>query len=811
MMIMEIIVLAWFAIGIASASEIVSVGDGDGVELASANNAPILVESQTRPSIWPCPPCICFNCSKPEFACTNHSTCNITSGICDNCPTGFGGDDCRTPLCGSLFMKDREGPKKEGKRCECEDGWTGVNCNVCAKDEVCRVGDVCHRGTFAIHQAFKSCEAGIETFLFILLVLPDFYRRLLGGKVAEVTAGCRVDDPKRSITNCDIQFWLDNKEQFYCALTDCLPSVDEETERYVCAKVDCRCVQKTTLCGQLINLQPILEQVKGPSEFTCKRNQEGGERRGCMFSERTLNDYFQGGIQLNCDQGECVSKEDVPGVIPLGPSWWRGFVWLGLLFGSTVIGYYGVLFAAALIGLQRNINRVPAFLSSGSTDINDSKEISDNDSFTFHDIGYKLNRHRILRGISGRVAPGQLLAIIGGSGAGKSTCLDILAHKPKNGSVRGDVRLNGARLGDAEIRKMCGFVDQEDMLMGTLTVRETLMYSALLRLPQSMSMEAKRVRVQEVMQELGIDHLADRKIGVPGQRGISGGEKRRVSIAQELVTNPQILFLDEPTSGLDSFSAFVVVETLSRLAKNHKRIIICTIHQPRSNIFALFDSLLLLAEGRMLYSGDAHEAETHFRSLGFSCPPGYNTADFLVDLGMGDGQSYRTTEGDEDANLSHEIHDTTSLLSGGPSLTFLDRLGSWIGVGLQQPQHTVNLRVRKLAMDFTASQHGIQLIESIQTYTHFHTRRPSEQPEPKAPYRKQLLVLSTRALVNLYRNPLLLVSHYAITIVLAVFTGCLFWKVSNDMAGVQNRLGCLFFILAFFGFASLTALEVRMM
>ena len=184
--------------------------------------------------------------------------------------------------------------------------------------------------------------------------------------------------------------------------------------------------------------------------------------------------------------------------------------------------------------------------------------------------------------------------------AGKSTCLDILAHKPKNGSVKGDVRLNGVRLSDAEVRKMCGFVDQEDMLMGTLTVRETLMYSALLRLPQSMSMEAKRVRVQEVMQELGIDHLADRKIGVPGQRGISGGEKRRVSIAQELVTNPQILFLDEPTSGLDSFSAFVVVETLSRLARNHRRIIICTIHQPRSNIFALFDRLLLLAEGRML-------------------------------------------------------------------------------------------------------------------------------------------------------------------------------------------------------------------
>lgn len=152
---MGLIALIWFAVGIVMAGEMVSVGSVD-------NPHDHLVESQTESSIWPCPPCICFNCSKPEFACTNHSTCNIASGICDNCPTGFGGDDCRTPLCGSLFMKNRDGPKKEGQRCECEDGWTGINCNVCERDEVCREGDVCHHGTFAIHQAFKSCEAGTK-------------------------------------------------------------------------------------------------------------------------------------------------------------------------------------------------------------------------------------------------------------------------------------------------------------------------------------------------------------------------------------------------------------------------------------------------------------------------------------------------------------------------------------------------------------------------------------------------------------------------------------------------------------------------
>lgn len=184
----------------------------------------------------------------------------------------------------------------------------------------------------------------------------------------------------------------------------------------------------------------------------------------------------------------------------------------------------------------------------------------------FSDISYSLNSRTILDSITGSVRPGQILAIMGASGAGKSTLLDILARKRKRGLVGGATLVNGREVSDVDFRKVIGFVDQEDTLMSTLTVYETILYSALLRLPRDMSIEAKQFRTLETMNELGILGIKDSRIGDSGahfgrllllvnygrsgHRSISGGEKRRVSIACELVTSPSILFLDEPTSGM---------------------------------------------------------------------------------------------------------------------------------------------------------------------------------------------------------------------------------------------------------------------
>jgi ABC-type multidrug transport system ATPase subunit len=152
-------------------------------------------------------------------------------------------------------------------------------------------------------------------------------------------------------------------------------------------------------------------------------------------------------------------------------------------------------------------------------------------------------------------------------GAGKTTCLDILASRLKRGLVSGEIMVNGRIPTRSQFKKISGYVDQEDSMLGTLTVYETVLFSAQLRLPKTMrylsflqlcssitssySQMAIEKRVEDTLVELGIDHIANHRIGSPGQRGISGGEKRRVSIAMELVTSPSILYLDEPTSGLD--------------------------------------------------------------------------------------------------------------------------------------------------------------------------------------------------------------------------------------------------------------------
>lgn len=208
--------------------------------------------------------------------------------------------------------------------------------------------------------------------------------------------------------------------------------------------------------------------------------------------------------------------------------------------------------------------------------------------------------------------------------------MDILARRNKSGTVSGDILINGSFMDYQHYRSIIGYVDQEDSLMDTLTVYETIMQSALLRLPRKMLIETKKRRVQQTMMELGISAIANKRIGNSGSRGLSGGEKRRVSIACELVTSPSILFLDEPTSGLDSYNAYNVIECLVGLARDYHRSVIFTIHQPRSNIYALFDRLVLLAKGRVIYSGPAQQsAIDHFASLGYECPLGFNIADYL--------------------------------------------------------------------------------------------------------------------------------------------------------------------------------------
>ncbi|EGG18950.1 ABC transporter G family protein [Cavenderia fasciculata] len=225
---------------------------------------------------------------------------------------------------------------------------------------------------------------------------------------------------------------------------------------------------------------------------------------------------------------------------------------------------------------------------------------------------------------------GEMIGILGPSGAGKTTLLDIVAHRlPINGS--GKLLLNGTSTPYNVFKKLSGYVTQSDTLSPAMTVFETLSFYAQLKMPREMSYDDKIKKVNEVLAEMGLKRCKDTLVGDDKIRGISGGERRRVTIAIELLTGPSILFVDEPTSGLDSNTSLSVMRAIRKLA-NSGRTIICTIHQPRSNIYNLFDKLLLLGDGSTIYYGETQLALDYFKNLGFYCDPSTNPADFFLDL-----------------------------------------------------------------------------------------------------------------------------------------------------------------------------------
>ncbi len=239
---------------------------------------------------------------------------------------------------------------------------------------------------------------------------------------------------------------------------------------------------------------------------------------------------------------------------------------------------------------------------------------------------------------SGRVQRGTLVSIMGPSGSGKTSLLNVLAARTRaSGKVAltGKVRVNGQAVDWQKWRHSVVYVEQEDQLFTFFTVWETLLFAARLRLPRGTPGFKVTETVEHLICMLGLDKCKNTVIGgtMAGNRvrGVSGGERKRVSIGVELIAGPTVLFLDEPTSGLDSYSALAVVNVLKKL-KMKGCTIIMSIHQPRSQIFRHLDQLILLSEGLLVFAGPASAATSYFNELGFPCPREYNPADFLIDL-----------------------------------------------------------------------------------------------------------------------------------------------------------------------------------
>ncbi|KAH7726709.1 CRE-WHT-4 protein [Aphelenchoides avenae] len=242
-------------------------------------------------------------------------------------------------------------------------------------------------------------------------------------------------------------------------------------------------------------------------------------------------------------------------------------------------------------------------------------------------------RRVILDNVYGVAQPGELLAIMGGSGAGKTTLMNVFVNIDQTNIERtGHVTVNGDELTPKQMRRISAYVQQVDMFIGTLTVREQLQFSAQLRMAREYGSEERKQKVDEAIRDLNLTNAQNTIIGIPGRvKGISIGEKKRLAFACEILTDPMILFCDEPTSGLDAFMAAQVVTALKDMARKGKTIV-TTIHQPSSQVFAMFDKVCFMALGKVAYFGPTSKVTNFWLSVGkeLECPQTYNPADHAI-------------------------------------------------------------------------------------------------------------------------------------------------------------------------------------
>ncbi len=373
-------------------------------------------------------------------------------------------------------------------------------------------------------------------------------------------------------------------------------------------------------------------------------------------------------------------------------------------------------------------------------------------------FGTRTTTKSILKPVTAKFESGVLNVVMGPSGSGKTSLLNLMAHRLYDSAstsylTGGEMLYGGADPSDDVVRSVSSYVCQDDdALLPTLTVRETLHFAAGLRLPIWMSKQEKIQRAESVLLKLGLRECADNLIGNELIKGISGGEKRRVTIAVQILTEPRILLLDEPTSGLDAFTAASIIECLRGLA-DEGRTLVLTIHQPSSNLFRSFGNILLLARGGFpVYAGRGDAMLSHFAALGFKCSETMNPADFALDL---------------------------------------------ITVNLQQAEKETITRdkVQFLVSDWEKAGAPVHVTSQIST--------PAELGSLKrtmTPFRISFPLLIRRSLINFKRDPNAIVARTSQVLGFGVFMALFFAPLRSDFESIQSRFG---FIQEFVGKLSL--------
>lgn len=344
-----------------------------------------------------------------------------------------------------------------------------------------------------------------------------------------------------------------------------------------------------------------------------------------------------------------------------------------------------------------------------------------------------------------------------------------MARKIRNKSnIEGDITINGEKVTDKILSNTLGFVAQEDILLGSMTTFELLSFQADMKLPH-MTDDGKLKLVDSLIKNLGLESVRDSLIGYTGQfsrnsgisRGLSGGERKRLSICYELISNPKLLFLDEPTSGLDSFAAKVVIENLRNLAFTG-RTVITTIHQPSAEMISLFDDICIMGEGNVVYFGRADRAVRYFTDIGFKSPSLMNPGEFFLNV----LRSNKQLKIDDD-----DIETGTFSTTDG------------------------NEQITRLVGEFQTSKEKEKLDRYIeQTKMLVYTEPIMKATDQPGAY-TQLGYLLDRSVNHIEREPMLLKIRIIQSLFLAILGGLIWLRSGNDQVAASDKVSAIFFML----------------
>ncbi|XAR49466.1 Taurine-transporting ATPase [Bertholletia excelsa] len=379
--------------------------------------------------------------------------------------------------------------------------------------------------------------------------------------------------------------------------------------------------------------------------------------------------------------------------------------------------------------------------------------------------GGKGGSRSILQGATGYARRGEVLAIMGPSGSGKSTLLDALAGRlAANTRQTGDILINGRKQTLAYGRS--AYVTQDETLIATLTVREAIYYSAQLQLPDSMSRAEKKERAEMTIKEMGLEGCSNTAIGGWGVKGLSGGQKRRVSICIEILTRPTLLFLDEPTSGLDSAASYYVMTRIAQPSQHRGRTIVVSIHQPSSEVFQLFQSLCLLSSGRTVYFGPAGSAIEFFALNGFPCPTLENPCDhFIATINM-----------DFDEDIEQGI------------------------TGKKAKEEAINVLVNS----YKSSNYCQEVQRQVGELCNSQEGEPGISKRSHAGFLAQCDVLTRRTFKNMCRDLGYYWLRLVIYIGLALGLGTIFYNLGSSYSSIQARGSMLMFVSTFLTFMAIS-------